>query len=64
MDAMELHNRIDATKTAGLFWIDAMKCAELFCKDATKFATQCATEWHYELAPGIKGFEFITLLGG
>jgi hypothetical protein len=41
-----------------------MKCEELFCKGATELATQCATEWHYELEPRIKEFEFITLLGG
>jgi hypothetical protein len=57
--------RIDSLqKTAGLFWIDATKCAEYFARALQKLATQRATEWRYELAPGIKEFKFITLLGG
>jgi hypothetical protein len=63
MDAMELHKRIGAMETKGLFWISAMKCVEVFCKSATELATQRATEWCYEMAPGIKGFKFITLVG-
>jgi hypothetical protein len=35
-----------------------------FAKGATELATQCATEWRYELAPAIKGFKFMTLLDG
>jgi hypothetical protein len=55
----ELHTeiyRLDATNSAGLFWICATKCAEYFARALQKLATQRATEWRYQLAPGIKGF--------
>jgi hypothetical protein len=35
-----------------------------FEKGTTKLTTQCATKLCYELAPAIKGFEFMTPLDG
>jgi hypothetical protein len=67
MNATKLHiviYKIDTTETAGLFWIGTMKCAYYFARALQKLATQHTTQWRYELAPGIKWFKFITLLGG